>query len=303
MEKIIICDSGGSKTVLKVLSKNGEDLKTFNCVGFGKAQDSKEELEELVSLLNQIDNKDEIIKVVVNLGGKNKEQVYTTIKNHLKGAKVLVFRESEGEVLKALSKKHSAEIVLLAGTGAIAYASDDHKNGVVCGGWGMNISDQGSGYDIGLSAIKRSLLELEENKPLSMITKKITGRERAFTLGEDFCLERDKVRANFIPLDRKKTASYAKEVLACANSGDDLSIDILKSAGEDLANQIIRTAKLVGLNKLNGVVVCGGVINCGEFITKPLEEKVKKSLEVNKFVYDIDGVIEGVKYIALNDNN
>jgi radical SAM superfamily enzyme YgiQ (UPF0313 family) len=58
MEKIVICDTGGSKTVLKVLLKNGEEVKTFNCVGFGKAQDSKEELKELADLINQIEDKE-----------------------------------------------------------------------------------------------------------------------------------------------------------------------------------------------------------------------------------------------------
>ena len=134
-----------------------------------------------------------------------------TLKSALPNTKVKVYRESEGFAGVELCKMFEAEVTLMAGTGTIAVAPVKEKIIISCG-WGPNISDKGSGYQVGLEAVQFALEELDGVKPLSMLTKAITGVETSPSLltAEEYCEFRDRVRANMSPLDRAHIASFSK---------------------------------------------------------------------------------------------
>ena len=50
-------------------------------------------------------------------------------------------------------------VVVIAGTGSIAYGRNDHGDTARAGGWGRMVSDQGSGHWIGVEAIRQALQE------------------------------------------------------------------------------------------------------------------------------------------------
>ena len=167
-------DSGGSKTELKLYSIGGDLIKGGTLRGFGAASDSEDVLDEAVRDLAYFCADHRITVVVCNLGGKNKKQMEATLKSAFGEAEVALFRESEGVVGIELCKKYSSQVTVMAGTGTIAIAPRDEKV-VICGGWGANISDKGSGYQLGLDAIRTVLEEIDGTEPLSLLTKTITG--------------------------------------------------------------------------------------------------------------------------------
>lgn len=303
MLKHIVCDIGGSKTLLEFMDENGFVIKSFSLEGFGLSIDSLEDIPVLTEILNKTENPNEVQTVTVNLGGKNKEQIFNIFKKVFVNAKINVFRESEALASKALSKIYNSEVVVLVGTGAIACGFLGDGTTAVCGGWGMNIGDQGSGYYIGMEAIKRSLLELDANQALSLLAKTITGEKETIKAEDDVSVissKRDRVRAKIYPLTRENVAKYAKTVLNCAERNDGLSIEILTDAGRELGQLAVATAKILKVDKLNGIVFTGGVINSKKFIKDSIEEVVKKHYGEVKIHYLTDGVIEGVRYISKN---
>ena len=215
-------------------------------------------------------------------------------------AEICVFRESEGVVGLELCKKYSSEVTLMAGTGAIAIASSGEK-AVICGGWGANISDSGSGYQLGLDAIRLALEEIDGTEPLSLLTRYITGVNeppRAMYPAE-YCEFRDSVRRKLAPFDRANIASFSKAVCHCASRGDERSIELYRKVGLDLAALVLATAKKTG-EGLRSVVVNGGMVNAKEFWMESFEKRLESVYGTVKIHYLKDGIDEVMCDIAKN---
>ena len=156
MLHFLAIDIGGSKTKLAVFDENLKQIRIDTAPGFALSFESNEDMPELKKAVLDIVKDFEICSVAVNLGGKNKNQVYRAVKECIPQSAVSIFRESEGIASIYLAKHYGAECVLLAGTGTIVTAFDAEGRIIIAGGWGMNIGDGGSGYYIGLEAVKRS---------------------------------------------------------------------------------------------------------------------------------------------------
>ena len=117
-------------------------------------------------------------------------------------------------------------ILIIAGTGQNAIGRCADGSTVSAGGWGPVIGDEGSGYWIGLEAIRAGL--------------------RAHDRGVDTCLLREIEQFWDLP-DLGSLVAHANErsrpdfagltgvVVRCAESGDGLALSVLERAGEELA--------------------------------------------------------------------
>lgn len=292
-------DSGGSKTKLSLFTTDQTKLKETAIKGYGLAIDSDVVIDsfctDLVSFCDGFDVK----LVVCNLGGKNKNQFFNTIKKAFPNAKIELFRESEGVVALTLCKKYCSEVTLMVGTGSIAVAPNG-ENTVILGGWGANVSDKGSGYQLGLDAIKLALEEIDGVKKCSLLTKTLTGVEfpPKDLSAVKYCEFRDRVRQKLLPFDRQNIASFAKTVSLCAKNGDKKSLSILKKVGKDLADIVIATARKVG--GVTNLVVTGGMVNSKEFWQEQFERRIKAKYNLKKVYYISDGVDVATKEIAKN---
>ena len=280
-------DSGGSKTKLALYSIAGDLICERTAAGFGTAEDSETVLPEALAALSDFCEGYRVSPVICNLGGKNKKQMAITLKAAFPDAQINVFRESEGTIGLALCEKYSSDVTLMAGTGSIAIAKIGEK-AVVCGGWGANISDKGSGYQLGLDAIRLALEELDGTEKLSLLTKALTGISDApgIMTAEEYCAFRDSVRKTLAPFDRAHIASYSKKVYECALQGDEKATSLYERTGLDLADIVIAAAKK-GAIGLRGVVVNGGMVNAKELWQKSFEKKL----------FDIYGKIN-VRYLT-----
>ena len=301
MEKqkaFLTVDSGGSKTKLNIYDFKENLLAEDSLKGFGTATESEEEIPEFKAALLEFCKDFEILSVVCNLGGRNKGQIRKNLEAVFENAKVSVFRESEGQAGVTLCEKYGAEVTLMAGTGSIAVAPVDQKI-IISGGWGANISDKGSGYALGLSAVRLALEEIDGTKPLSMLTKKLTGLSEPPTVlnAEEYCLLRDKVRQNMAPLERGHIASFAKTVYDCAIAGDDKAMAIHKAIGIDLADIVIATAAKTK-KPLKNVVVTGGMTRSRDIWQDIFEKRLKEFYEIENVYYIADGIAEALKYIG-----
>ena len=300
--RYLAVDIGGSKTRAVVFNRTMNEEKIYETIGFGVASDFCEDTKELSSLFSKIANSYIISSVVVNLGGKNKEQICSIAKDCFPKSRVSVYRESEGAAAIAFGKMNVANAVLLAGTGTISIAYDSFDNYIITGGWGMNIGDTGSGYYIGLEAIKESLVALDQNETLSPLEKEITGIDDYIKPEKnisEICIIRDKVRSGLFPLDRKRVASYAKIVAEHCEKGEKDALALMHRAGKEMANVVLQGIQKLLPFEVGRICVTGGLVNSIKFWQEEFEKEVRKRSSVKEFIYDCDGILLGTKILSI----
>lgn len=301
MKYFIAADIGGSKTVINVYNDSFSIENSYKTLGAGFATDCYDDIPYLCDLLKIIAKDYSVCSVTVNLGGKNTGQIKKIFSNFFTEADVCVFRESDGNAALKLGEKYGSEIVLLAGTGAIVIGCDRKGKYIVSGGWGSDISDSGSGYDIGLNAIKESLLALDSGKALTPMQQKITGRSEPITAHENITKTRnmrDKVRENIGERTRKNIASYTKIVEEFAAIGEKDALNILNQAGTDLAKLIESGANSLLPHITKSVTVTGGLVNIHDYWKNSFEKYLKQNTSITDFHYIKDGVMLGTLEIA-----
>lgn len=291
-------DSGGSKTEIILYDSNGEPINKGVSKGFGAAVDCDRILTELAKDLSDVCEGKTPSVIVCNLGGKNKEQLERTFYSVFPSSRVRVFRESEGVIAKELCAKFGAQVNLMVGTGSIAVAPTD-SGVVISGGWGANISDKGSGYQLGLDAVRLALEELDGASELSLLTKALTGIENppGVTSAEEYCAFRDSVRASLFPFDRANLAEKAKTVYKCAKAGDPKALELYGKTGSDLSGIVLSAMAKTG-EELKCAVVTGGMVNAKEFWQESFEKSLKSRYADFTALYIPDGLSVGLLEIA-----
>lgn len=298
MKAYLAADIGGSKTRIELYDESGALLHTCAERGYGTAVDSDAPLPTLTTLLSSLRQKAEVTAAVVNLGGKNSEQIRRAFVQGLPGCAVEVYRESQGTAALAFGGLWDAAVVLLAGTGAIAVGSDGEARCVIAGGWGANIGDDGSGYDIGLRAIHEALAALDGDRELTPLQQELTGLSAPFVPcdADAFCQARDAVRKRLAPLDRAHIASYAKMVAAHCQSGEADALAILRDAGIQLAKPVLSVIRKLYPHRAVKLAVSGGLVHSAPYWKDAFEQQL--SGYIADVVYAENGVMCGTKELA-----
>jgi N-acetylglucosamine kinase-like BadF-type ATPase len=119
-----------------------------------------------------------------------------------------------------------AGVIMIAGTGAIAYGRNDRGETARAGGWGRLVGDEGSGHWIGVQAIRAALREYDRGANSGLLRELM----RALDVRSVHDLA---VQANSDPVP--EFARLFPLVLAAEESGDATAIEVLLRAGAELA--------------------------------------------------------------------
>ena len=300
MNCIIIADSGGSKTKIGVYDSAFRLLEEHRLPGFGTASDADTLIEPLDTFLASLAETYTPLLICANLGGRNSGQLFNTFAARFPRAHIEIVRESEGTAALAFGKSVGASAVLLAGTGTLVCARNEAENRfTIVGGWGQDIGDAGSGYDIGLLSVRVSLAALDGTSPLGLLERRITGRDKPFDTdmtAKDYLAARDAVRTKIGSRDRAHIASFSRVTAECAKAGDKTAADILRMAGEAAGKTLAATMKKCALHGKTAAVTGG--LTAIPIWKKALEETVKKEAAAARVIFDADGIYAGVKALA-----
>ena len=303
---IVTMDTGGSKTLLNLCDISGEIIREENCVGVGvlnEADAKIDELEAAIFCLMKGYERADVLSVVGNVGGTNNQQLTEVMQKEFPKAKVEIFRESSGVLMADLCRLKKIDAILMAGTGSIALAIGDNGS-VITDGWSPYLGDGGSGFWIGMQAIRRSLRMLESKLPLSPLVKELTGREEPFSPYADVSAQmpdRDKIRGMILPLERKKVAAITKRCAEYARAGDDFSKEIFRDAGEALADTVLRAVITAGGKDSAGIMVTGGLVGCADLWSESFDKRIKRENENYSWQTGEINMIEGALYHALSE--
>src|SRR5712692_124046 len=168
------------------------------------------------------------------------DETSTIVPQILPGAQIQVHHD----MVTALAGASLAQagVVVIAGTGSIAYGRLEDGRDAKAGGWGYLIGDEGSAYDIGRSALQAASRAADRRGAPTRLTESIPAHFKLATFLE--------VReAVYTPaVSRPQIAGLAALVTQVARAGDPVAFGLLNKAGRDLADTAI--AVMLQLNRL-----------------------------------------------------
>lgn len=169
-------------------------------------------------------------------------------------------------------------VLVIAGTGSNVVGRCSDGSLVSAGGWGPMLGDEGSGYWIGLEAIRAGLRALDRDLETCLLREILSFWE----LGDlDEGLGLLVAKANHRP--RPDFAELAEVVASCAEGGDALAIGVLERAGEELAAQVrlvmskMRAAGCAPADS-SRVAFTGSVLGRIARVRRSMEEQLRVSM-------------------------
>ncbi len=281
----IAFDGGGTKTECLIGDSHGRIWATVKGSSTNlKSRSAEKVREEIHHLLDELFQKENITKnqikgVFVSTAGGDREEDRKRWEQWILAYGIKPYQLNiANDAVAALASGTKAKngIVLIAGTGSIAYSVNDGvEKPIRVGGWGYLLGDEGSGYDIG-------------NKALRMIIHSHDGRDDkrekfAGYILEQIGLDNPDQLITFIyenPYPRKLIASIAKHVISLAEQGEPAAKAIIQQAIDQLMELVVPLIRHDGIQI--PLVVSGGL-----FLSTYFKQTFKKSMQLKSYTFPI----------------
>jgi N-acetylglucosamine kinase-like BadF-type ATPase len=168
-------------------------------------------------------------------------------------------------------------ILLIAGTGSVAFGRDANGRTARAGGRGPWFSDEGSAFDIGRAAMRAVVLAEDGRGPATELSKRIFSWNQATNwdgLLDQASKDADALFSRTFPL-----------VAQLADRGDTVCCDILAAAADSLAGLAGAVARDLGwAGQEVAVAKIGGVYGRSKYFDGKIDAAIKKTLPRARFV-------------------
>lgn len=163
-------------------------------------------------------------------------------------------------------------IVLIVGTGSSCFGMNTAGESWRAGGWGHLISDEGSGYWLGLHAMKIAVAAFDGRAAPTPLMERMQ-RQLGLVDMNDIMH-----RLYVIGLSRAEIAALAPLTLEAAAAGDQAAMALIQRGTQDLADCVLAVAQRLGLADKPEVALVGGLFQAGEIFVQPLREAMLNRL-------------------------
>lgn len=266
-------DVGGSKTEAaiadpdKVLGRGTADSSKLSRVGEYCAGRALHAAIRQACMEAHVQPED-ITGCVVGLAGASRQRDVTIIRDLVRRLVVVPIEIlSDAEVAHQAAFADRPGVIVIAGTGSIAYGRNENGIAARVGGWGPVISDQGSGEWIGRQAIAAMMRTLD-NAQGTALTQELLAAWQAQT-ADEICR-----MANSVP--PPDFAALVPAVFHAAHEGDQVARELLVAAGTELGNMcntVVR--RLWSSPQAVRVAIGGGVLNHSALMRRVFKNTVR----------------------------
>jgi len=197
---------------------------------------------------------------------------------------------TDAAVTLAAALGESQGIIVIAGTGSIAFGRDRQGGILRVGGWGSQFDDAGSGYDLGRKAIAAALRAYD-------------GRGKTTSLAPAICRELQITNiAGTVPmlLTPQKIAGLFPLVQQEASTGDEVARQLCREAAADLA-RLAKTiiVRLHWRRRAIPVVCSGGIFRSSSLIRRGFTQRVHEHAPLARVTLLKREPVEGALLLAI----
>ena len=183
--------------------------------------------------------------------------------------RVLVYNDCE----IILELTDAPAVVLVAGTGSIAFGKNSEGRTVRCGGWGPVLSDEGSGMDMGKRVLRAVGDHMDGRKACPVLYELFAEKCSVCSVDE---LD-NYIYENFS--DKPKIADFALLAEEACRRGDRAAEQILKDCAQalfELARDTAEKVKKTG-EEPEKLFLWGGVVTKNRLVAEGVKERMKET--------------------------
>lgn len=188
-------------------------------------------------------------------------------------------------------------ILLVAGTGSMAWGQDDGGDERRCGGWSHHFGDEGSGFWVGRRALELFTKESDGRMPKTVFHSML--RDQLSVPAHCADIEIVAQLENLFR-ERGSVAAVHRVLHEAALRGDEAAEKIYDEAAEELAAIVLAMARDMSFAGTVPVSYVGGMFKCEKFILEPVKARVEAALDAN-FSPPLSGPCHGAALYAASE--
>jgi len=297
-ELYLLVDGGKSKTEAVIIDSAGVEIAQTRGPGLeiiGSVNGYERVVDSLRKTLDQLPQTPRFTGVAFGLNGAQSAPSFNlaakAISSLVKADRFTIASDVVMNYLGALGNQPG--VVVAAGTGSVVMAISRQGAPFRIDGDGPLFADRGSGHDIGRQGLKIAAM-VDDGLPGSAALHKAM-INRFGTLEKAAA----SVYGSVNPIEL--VASFSKNVAEAAQAGDEIAVEILRGAAQDLAMNVqaaARRSELAGASFPYSTA--GGIFNIGPLIEKPFHDFIGQYLPEAEYQKPLGGAIAGAQIMALN---
>jgi len=227
-------DAGGTKTVCLLADEHGRVVSEARGGGANLQVSGELELEKVLHAVMEeaIGDRDlQPAAICLGIAGVDREADSAAVRGIMRriGLKARTLVVNDALVALVAGAGDQPGVVIVAGTGSIAYGRDAAGRAARSGGWGYVLGDEGGGFWLGRAALNAVVRQFDGRGPQTLLTEMVIAEMH---LGSPV----DLVHAVYAGgLHRYAIAGIAPVVQRAADQGDAVAADLISRAGMELA--------------------------------------------------------------------
>ncbi len=271
MRYLIGIDAGGTKTVGLLADESGAVLREARGGGANLRVHGELGVEKsLFQVIDLLAAPQPIDALCLGIAGVSTAADRDTVRDLLRriGIRRAVCIVTDAEVALVAGAPERFGIVLVAGTGSIAYGADPAGRSARSGGWGYLLGDEGSAFWLGHAAVRAGIRAAD-------------GRGPATTLYDRICAQLElREPARLVEwfydqeLSRTRVAQLARLVEEAAAEGDETAQDLLDQAARHLARAARAVERQLEFPGPYPLVLSGGAFKACPSLIRRLEARL-----------------------------
>ena len=267
-------DAGGTKTVCHLADENGTLISEARAPGANLQASGELQVEKVLhDVMEEAIGDRDVVPAAICLGiaGVDRPDDAVIVRGIMKriGFKARVVVVNDALVALEAGVPGAPGVVIISGTGSIAYGRNAKDEAARAGGWGYVLGDEGSGYWIGRAALRAVLRESDHRGPKTALTPLLL---KHFGVPQAQNLLHEVYHSNLKP---SAIGQLAQCVQRAFSEGDEAAIGILRSAADELEGSGVSVARRLGMvGEVFTFILSGGIFRAVPWLQDELQRRL-----------------------------